>query len=106
MVIVIVIFGLTFSAIQFYISMIKAKHSVMQKSQERIEPKGETDTTTLKISAKGLEVNSSVLGIIILVLSLAFFYLYLIYVYPVTEYNIENKTPKVLIDETSKDNSN
>ena len=39
--------------------------------------------THLELSAKGIVVNSSVLGVIILGLSLAFFYLYLVYVYPI-----------------------
>jgi hypothetical protein len=39
--------------------------------------------TRFEISAKGLVVNSSVLGVIILTLSIAFFYLYLVYVYPI-----------------------
>jgi hypothetical protein len=39
--------------------------------------------TQLEVSAKGIIVNSSVLGVIILGLSLAFFYLYLVYVYPI-----------------------
>lgn len=39
--------------------------------------------TQLEVSAKGITLNSSVLGVIILGLSLAFFYLYLVYVYPI-----------------------
>ena len=39
--------------------------------------------THLELSAKGVVVNSSVLGVIILSLSLAFFYFYLVYVYPI-----------------------
>jgi hypothetical protein len=41
--------------------------------------------TTFKAGSGGLEVSSSVLGIVILVISLAFFYLYLTHVYPITE---------------------
>ncbi|MFZ5965084.1 hypothetical protein ACOXXX_19235 [Thalassococcus sp. BH17M4-6] len=41
--------------------------------------------TSLEASDGGFKVTSPVLGVIILVLSLAFFYLYLIYVYPVTD---------------------
>ena len=37
------------------------------------------------ISSSGLQVKSSVLGVVILVISLAFFYLYLDNVYPITE---------------------
>ncbi len=41
--------------------------------------------TQLDVSAKGIRVQSSVLGVIILVISLLFFYLYLVYVYPIQE---------------------
>lgn len=41
--------------------------------------------TQLAVSAKGIRVQSSVLGVIILVISLLFFYLYLVYVYPIQE---------------------
>ena len=40
---------------------------------------------TVELSASGIKVSSPVLGVIILVLSLAFFYLYLVFVYPITE---------------------
>jgi hypothetical protein len=39
----------------------------------------------LDLSTAGLKVSSPVLGVIILVISLAFFYLYLVYVYPISE---------------------
>lgn len=91
MVITIMFFGLIFSAIQFYISMLNAKHQIQNKVQSETDKEETPGPTTLKISLSGLEVNSSVLGIIILVISLAFFYLYLVHVYPVKEYNIENK---------------
>ena len=41
--------------------------------------------TQLALSAKGIQVQSSVLGVIILIISLMFFYLYLVYVYPIQE---------------------
>lgn len=51
--------------------------------------RGPTDagatSTQLDVSATGLKVSSPVLGVIILVISLAFFYLYLVYVYPISE---------------------
>jgi len=37
----------------------------------------------LEVSTSGIKVNSSVLGVIILILSIAFFYLYILYVYPI-----------------------
>ena len=41
--------------------------------------------TELQVSTEGIKIQSSVLGVIILVVSLAFFYLYLVYVYPIQE---------------------
>lgn len=90
MVITIVLFGLIFSAIQFYISMLNTRLQIQKNADSEIN-KGEISSRTkLKISLEGFEVNSSVLGVIILIISLAFFYLYLVYVYPVMESNIEN----------------
>ncbi len=40
-------------------------------------------STEMEISSKGIKINSPVLGVIILTLSLAFFYLYLVHVYPI-----------------------
>jgi hypothetical protein len=42
-------------------------------------------TSSVEISASGVKVSSPVLGVIILVISLAFFYLYLAVVYPIRE---------------------
>jgi hypothetical protein len=39
----------------------------------------------MKVSREGVEVSSPVIGLLILVVSLAFFYLYLTQVYPITE---------------------
>lgn len=43
------------------------------------------EVTTLEASASGIRVSSPVIGVILLVISLAFFYLYLVYVYPIEE---------------------
>jgi hypothetical protein len=71
--------GIYFAAVQFRASM-----------RHRADSSGGTQggeqtqlSTQLEISAKGVVINSSVIGIIILTLSLAFFYLYLVYVYPI-----------------------
>lgn len=75
-VLLLVISGISFSGIQFYKSMRKSDAAVSN----------ETETTTeFEASAKGIKVSSPVLGVIILVISLAFFYLYLVYVYPISE---------------------
>ncbi|MBI2994123.1 MAG: hypothetical protein HYY48_08115 [Gammaproteobacteria bacterium] len=44
---------------------------------------GANETTTFKISRDGLEISSTVIGLIVLIVSLGFFYLYLSEVYPV-----------------------
>lgn len=46
---------------------------------------GEVGETTMEASKEGFKVSSPVLGVIILLLSLAFFYLYLLHVYPISE---------------------
>lgn len=53
-----------------------------QFEQDRDKPPTES---TLELTSKGLKITSSVLGLIILTLSLGFFYLYLVYVYPIQE---------------------
>ncbi|UTA66672.1 hypothetical protein [Emticicia sp. 21SJ11W-3] len=75
-VLLIVFCGLAFAAIQFYKSM-----KVVNKE----------DPTNVEISLSGVKVSSSILGAIILVISLAFFYLYLIYVYPIKQVDTEPK---------------
>jgi hypothetical protein len=81
-VILIVVIGLFFSGMQFYISL--------KREKERIKKPAETSehqesVTEFEASLQGIKVSSSVIGIIILVISLAFFYLYLVHVYPVSE---------------------
>lgn len=75
MVLVLVFSGLVFAGIQFRTSMLAAKESgdssdVMQE---------------LSLGAQGITIRSSVIGLIILGLSLGFFYLYLVYVFPLDE---------------------
>jgi hypothetical protein len=69
-VIVIVGVGLYFSWMQF--------HAAARTGQE-------LGITEIEGSAEGFRLSSPVLGVVILVLSLAFFYLYLVHVYPITE---------------------
>ncbi|MDZ7757700.1 hypothetical protein [Rhodohalobacter sp.] len=69
--------GICFSGIQFYKSMTMSK----VEGVEAID----TGVTEFEASTSGIKVTSSVLGIIVLVISLAFFYLYLVYVYPISE---------------------
>jgi len=73
--------GMYFAAVQFRAAMVGARQQAVGNAPSDA---GEaTLATKLEVSAKGLVVNSSVLGVIILALSLAFFHLYLVYVYPI-----------------------
>jgi hypothetical protein len=83
-VLVLVGVGIFFAAVQFRGAMRAASRSAtITESKTPIETL--PLATQLEISAKGIVVNSSVMGIIILALSLGFFYLYLVYVYPITD---------------------
>ena len=80
--------GIYFAAVQFRVAMLaagkEARRAVIAETPAADAPTGDSPLATrLEISAKGVVVNSSVLGVIILALSLAFFYLYLVYVYPI-----------------------
>jgi hypothetical protein len=110
-VILVVLIGLVFSGIHFYLSVRKSKKhdelvdqlllaqirngekkpdqipgvqsGAAQNNQEKEVP------TSFEISASGIKMTSSILGVIILGLSLAFFYLYLQSVYPVNKTTID-----------------
>jgi hypothetical protein len=77
-----VLTGVAFSGIQFFIAM---KQATKRKRVSRTPDVQEAEVlpTTFKATLKGVEVSSSILGVIILVVSFAFFYLYLVYVYPI-----------------------
>jgi hypothetical protein len=70
MVIAIVIVGLLLSYLQFYYD-VKKKEAA---------PGAVSD---FEVSATGIKISSSVIGLIILAMSLAFFFLYLKFVYPI-----------------------
>ncbi len=76
-VLMLVFSGIIFSGIQFY-------KSIKQGFAEGGDLQGGSGTE-LELSTSGIKVTSPVLGVIILVISLAFFYLYLIHVYPIRE---------------------
>lgn len=68
-----VLIGLYFAWVQF-------KQDMLAGSEGHAKEANEVELTT-----SGIKVRSSVLGVIILALSLAFFYLYLVFVYPIQE---------------------
>jgi hypothetical protein len=72
-VLLLVFAGVAFSGIQFF------------KGFRTKTAKGEAPAVSqVELSAKGIKVTSPFLGVIVLVVSLAFFYLYLVYVYPIS----------------------
>lgn len=70
MVIVLVVAGLTFSAVQFYIGL---RRGTVDASHE------------IELSMQAVKVKSQFLGVVTLALSLAFFYLYVANVYPIVQ---------------------
>ncbi|MGH7596078.1 MAG: hypothetical protein ACREOI_06975 [bacterium] len=92
-VIIIVFVGLAFSGIQFYISMQSSlagskkrrPQSALAEGQPENVESPPAEVAEFEASLQGIKVKSSVLGIIILGISLAFFYLYLAHVYPISE---------------------
>ncbi len=77
-VLILVFVGIFFSGVQFYKSL---KWGPGEK--EGASPAA--SITEFEATAKGIKVSSPVLGVIILVISLAFFYLYLVRVFPIEE---------------------
>lgn len=58
---------------------------VMSYKQFKIDFGSATKVTTIKFGRYGVEVSTSVTGIVILFMALAFFYLYVVSVFPITE---------------------
>lgn len=90
-VILLVLAGVYFSGIQFHRSLDKKRPKVAadkvtadQEVTQVVSPE-KSEVTEITASIKGIRVSSPVLGVLILVISLAFFYLYLSYVYPIQE---------------------
>ena len=84
-VLVLVFVGICFSGIQFYKSILPSGKKETLEPAESSQTGGSPVSSEVEFSVKGIKVTSPVLGVIILVISLAFFYLYLVYVYPIQE---------------------
>lgn len=95
-VVLLVAIGIYFSWIQFTAGMKKESASPVaskvstpetttESTEDAAAPPQAPAVTTLEASPSGIKVSSPVLGVILLVISLAFFYLYLVYVYPIEE---------------------
>ena len=74
-VLVLVTIGILFSALQFW-KAFRLSRPTSKTAQHEMH-------TELEISTRGIKVSSSVLGVIVLVISLAFLYLFLVHVYPI-----------------------
>lgn len=86
-VLILVFSGLAFAAIQFRLAM-RAPVTAPETDAKPAKPvtaTGSDLSTQLEVTEKGLKIQSSVLGVIILALSMAFFYLYAEFVYPIHE---------------------
>ena len=90
-VIFLVLAGVYFSGVQFHRSSGQQRAKVAadkvtadQEITQVVAP-DKTEVTEFSASIKGIKVSSPVLGVLILVISLAFFYLYLSFVYPIQE---------------------
>ena len=87
LVVLIVLLGLLFSGIQFYIGWKERGAGPTpdenQEATSKLRSNATESVTEFEASMGGIKVRSSIIGIIILVISLGFFYLYLVHVYPV-----------------------
>ena len=81
----VVLVGLYFSWLQFRIGLRTGAIAAGDSLNRSGETSSQGLVTELTLSSKEIRVSSPVLGVIILVLSLAFYYLYLVYVYPIKE---------------------
>lgn len=93
-VLLVVFCGLIFAGIQFYIAMKSINKHIVKEIDSNNVNTNDIPVANIELSVQGLKVNSSILGVIILVISLAFFYLYLIYVYPINEAKIDSNATK------------
>jgi hypothetical protein len=83
LVILLVLSGIYFAALQFH-------YGLGAKA-------GKAQTTEIDASLKGIKAKSSVLGVVVLAISMAFFYLYLVNVYPIVGSPKELTTPSTKV---------
>lgn len=96
LVIITVLCGLIYSGMQFYYSVqeIKLKKQlILKREMEKVEhselPKIQDGNTQLEVTLSSIKISSSLIGVIILTISIAFFFLYLAYVYPIERLKID-----------------
>lgn len=85
-----VLSGLYFSYTQFKNSLINSKGKQEDSLANNIYI---AEKTELKINKDGIEVSSSVIGLITLIISIAFLYLYLVHVHPIKVLNLQQTQP-------------
>jgi hypothetical protein len=85
----VVVLGLGLSCVQFafaYYAPPWSRRKRMKKGSANERPTEPRESvTTIEVSTNAFKITSSVLGVIILALSIIFFFLYLKFVYPITE---------------------
>lgn len=87
-VIFVVVAGLCLSAMQFYFAHMTPMTKTMHTNKghaNKANPDDPIEASTIEVSTSGVKITSSVIGLIILVLSIVFFFLYLKFVYPINE---------------------
>jgi hypothetical protein len=82
-VLLIVFAGLALSAVQFYVGLRHPLES-RAKAGAKSSPQDDPSVSEFEATLQGIKLKSSVLGLIILAMSMVFFYLYLKYVYTIT----------------------
>lgn len=90
----VVICGIIFSGLQFYQSWkmsLKFMNMANSKNLEQIEKLLEQEDSQITVSpSNGVSITTSVVGFLVLCVSICFFYLYLQHVYPINEAQIDN----------------
>jgi hypothetical protein len=88
-VIIVVFVGLYLSWMQFRIALqapLKLTKPGTEGSTDETNPTRTADATnTIEVNTSGVKITSSVIGLVILTLSIVFFFLYLKFVYPIIE---------------------
>jgi hypothetical protein len=103
-VMVVVLSGILFSGLQFYQSFkLTSKFTRMANSKnlEQIEKIIDQESSKIEVSPTGgFSVTTSIVGLLVLGVSIGFFYLYLNHVYPINEKQMDN--PKELNAQINK----
>jgi hypothetical protein len=84
-VVVLVASGIVFAAIQFRVALLEAGSGRGHKPASERKGSATSMATDLEFSRQGIKASSSVLGVMVLLISMAFFYLYAQFVYPIHE---------------------